>query len=86
MTQSPGWTFKKKLKNQDKQICEQASEHRGGANMSQGVDLSVAQRHYKGLVKAGRHGEAGAFMTICTGACWSPASLLEEGIITQEEA
>ena len=25
-------------------------------------------------------------MTICTGACWSPARLLEEGIINPEEA
>ena len=25
-------------------------------------------------------------MTICTGACWSPARLYEEGIITAEEA
>ena len=46
--------------------------------MEHGVDLSVAQRHYKGLVKAGKHREAGALMTICTGACWS--------LITHEEA
>ena len=38
------------------------------------------------LVCAGKHAEAGALMTICTGACWSPARLLEEGIITAEEA
>ena len=25
-------------------------------------------------------------MTICSGACWSPARLLEEGIITAEDA
>ena len=54
--------------------------------MSAGVDLSVAQRHYKGLVCAGKHQEAGALITICTGACWSPANLLEEGMITPEEA
>ena len=46
----------------------------------------MAQRHYKQLVWAGKHGEAGALMTICTGACWSPARLHEEGIITAEEA
>ena len=69
-----------------KKLWQQASEHRGGANLAQGVDLSVAQRHYKGLVNAGKHREAGALMTICTGACWSPARLLEEGIISQEEA
>ena len=33
-----------------KALWETASEHRGGANMSGGVDLSVGQRHYKGLV------------------------------------
>ena len=58
-----------------KELWRKASEHKGGANMTQGVDLSVAQRHYKGLVCAGKHREAGALMTICTGACWSPARL-----------
>ena len=60
-----------------KEIWRKASEHRGGSNMTKGVDLSVAQRHYKGLVCAGKDKEAGALMTICTGACWSPARLLE---------
>ena len=46
----------------------------------------MAQRHYKSLVCAGKHAEAGALMTICTGACWSPARLLDEGIISAEEA
>ena len=69
-----------------KALWEKGSDHRGGANMTKGVDLSVAQRHYKGLVCAGKHKEAGALMTICTGACWSPARLLEEGIIKPEEA
>ena len=41
-----------------KNLWQQASEHRGGASMTQGVDLSVAQRHYKGLVCAGKHREA----------------------------
>ena len=67
-------------------IWSQASTHRGWANMEKGVDLSVVQRHYKGLVKAGKHREAGALMTICTGACWSPARLAEEGIIEEDEA
>ena len=67
-------------------IWQKASEHRGGKNLELGADISVAQRHYKNLVCAGKHGEAGALMTICTGACWSPARLHEEGIITAEEA
>ena len=54
--------------------------------MEKGVDLSVVQRHYKGMVKACKHREAGALMTICTGACWSPARLVEEGIIKEDEA
>ena len=57
-------------KTRRKAIWEKASEHRGGENMSEGVDVSVAQRNYKGLVCAGKHQEAGALMTICTGACW----------------
>ena len=67
-------------------IWAKASAHRGGENMELGVDLTVAQRHYTGLVKAGRPREAGALMTICTGACWSPARLAEEGIVQPEEA
>ena len=54
--------------------------------MGEGVDLTVAQRHYKGLIKAGKHRDAGAPMTICTGACWSPARLAEEGMIKPEKA
>ena len=56
-----------------KAIWQKASAHRGGENLKEGADISVAQRHYKNLVCAGKHGEAGALMTICTGACWSPA-------------
>ena len=54
--------------------------------MAKGVDLTVAQKHYKGFIKAGKHRDAGALMTRCTGACWSPARLAEDGIITREEA
>ena len=54
--------------------------------MEERADVSVAQRHYKKLIHAGKHGEAGALMTICTGACWSPARLIEEDIIPTEEA
>ena len=54
--------------------------------MSEGVDPKVAQRHYKGLMKAGKHRNAGALMIICSGACWSPVRLAEEGIIKDEEA
>ena len=68
------------------EIWEEASSHRGGENLKEGADISVAQRHYKNLVQAGKHAEAGALMTICAGACWSPARLLEEGIITAGEA
>ena len=69
-----------------KELWRKASQHRGGANLEEGADVSVAQRHYKKIVHAGKHGEAGALMTICTGACWSPARLVEEGIIPPEEA
>ena len=67
-------------------LWKKAASHRGGKNLEQGADISVAQRHYKHLVCAGKHAEAGALMTICTGACWSPARLYEEGMITAEEA
>ena len=73
-------------KTRIKAIWDKASEHRGGANLKEGADISVAQRHYKTLIYAGKHAEAGALMTICAGACWSPARLHEEGIITVEEA
>ena len=73
-------------KTRIKEIWKQASNHRCEANLAEGADVSVAQRHYKQLIHAGKHGEAGTLMTICTGACWSPARLLEEGIIPQEEA
>ena len=56
-----------------KKIWPQASKHTGGDNMEKGADFPVVHRHYKGLVKAGKHREAGALMTICTGACWSAA-------------
>ena len=44
------------------------------------------KKDYKGLVEASKHREAGALMTICTRACWTPARLAEEGIIQAEEA
>ena len=69
-----------------KTIWEKASSHRDGENLKEGADISVAQRHYKKLVHAGRHAEAGALMNTYAGACWSPARLLEEGIITAKEA
>ena len=69
-----------------RELWKKASKHIGGANMEEGADVSVAQRHYEKLIHAGKHGEAGALMTICTGACWSPARLLEEDIIPTEEA
>ena len=65
-----------------------ASAHRGLEGVAQGIDptVAVAQTHYEGLIKAGKHRDAGALMTTCAGACWSPARLAEEGIITREEA
>ena len=74
------------MKTRIKALWEKAAEHRGGENFREGVDLSVTQRHYKNLAYAGKHSEAGALMTICSGACWSSARLLEEGIITAEDA
>ena len=69
-----------------KSLWQKASQHRGGANLEEGADLTVAQRHYKRLIHAGKHGEAGALMTICTGACWSPARLIEEDIIPRRRS
>ena len=54
--------------------------------MAEGADISVAQKHYKVIVKASKHRKAGAFMTICTGVCWSPARFVEAGIIQEDEA
>ena len=54
--------------------------------MKEGVDLTVTHRHYQGLIKAGKHRDAGALMITCTGVCWSPARLSEQGIVEQSEA
>ena len=50
-----------------KTIWETASAHRGGGNLKEGADISIAQSHYKNLVHAGKHAEAGALMTMCRG-------------------
>ena len=82
------WTDVKEEVQEDRinMILEKVALHRGGENMKNGIDLTVAHGHYKGLIKAGNHRDAAALMTICTGACWSLARLAEEGIITSNEA
>ena len=54
--------------------------------MAQRIDLTVAQKHHKGLSKAGKHRDVGETMSICAGACWPPARLVEEDIIKEEDA
>ena len=50
----------------------ESSQHRGGAGLAQGADYIAGKIHYRWLVKKGRMREAGALMSILTGAQWSP--------------
>ena len=73
-----------KDQNQNKRIqavSEIASHHKSVEGLADGADVTVAQKHYE----AGKHRNAKAFMTTCSGAFWSSAKLHEAGIITAEE-
>ena len=62
------------------QLCQEASKHRAGQGMENGVDWSVSHTHYNILVKEGKTDRAAPLMSIQTGALWSPARLAESGI------
>ena len=68
----------------EQHLWTQASHHRGGQGMENGVDMSVPIRHYNRLVKNGQTDKAPALASINAGALWCPARLEEAGIKNQD--
>ena len=68
------------LEIREAQLWTQASGHRGGLGMKDGVDMSVSVSHYNRLVKKGQTDKAAALASITSGALWCPARLEEAGI------
>ena len=50
------------------QLWPAMSRHRGGAGLDKGADLTAGRKHSRWLVKKGRMREAGALMSIMSGA------------------
>ena len=44
------------------------ANHRGGSGMASGADMTAGKGHYRWLVKKGRMREAGALVSVLTGA------------------
>ena len=61
------------------------AQHRAGQGLAHGADLNAARSHYRWLVTTCRMREAGALMSILTGALWSPQRLLQQEIVTPED-
>ena len=50
------------------QLWPAIAGHRGEAGLTRGADLTAGRKHYRWLVKKGRMREAGALMSIMSGA------------------
>ena len=60
-------------------------KHRAGQGLAHGADFTAGKKHYKLLVKKGRMREAGALMSILSGALWPPKRLVEQGTIGESD-
>eukprot|EP00973_Karenia_brevis_P072275 10041052-Karenia_brevis.AAC.1 len=56
----------------------QASQHRHGGGMEQGLDLTLTTKHYNWYIKNSKMSQAGAMMAIATGALWPGVRLDQE--------
>ena len=66
------------------QLWPAMARQRGGAGLEKGADLTAGRKHYRWLVKKGRMREAGALMSIMSGALWPPKRLIENKIIDED--
>ena len=67
------------------QLWPAITKHRGGAGLAQGADFTAGCKHYRWLVKKVKMREAGALMSIMSGAMWPPSRLLENKIIPEDD-
>eukprot|EP00973_Karenia_brevis_P015399 2106131-Karenia_brevis.AAC.1 len=51
-------------------LWKKAAEHRHGRGMENGLDLTLTTKHYNWYIKQGKMPQAGAIMTVLTGALW----------------
>eukprot|EP00973_Karenia_brevis_P037828 5218005-Karenia_brevis.AAC.1 len=51
-------------------LWRKATEHRHGKGMEDGRDLTLTTKHYNWYIKHGKMPQAGAIMTVFTGALW----------------
>eukprot|EP00973_Karenia_brevis_P016601 2273080-Karenia_brevis.AAC.1 len=47
-----------------------AAQHRHGADMEYGLDLTLSTKHYNWYIKQGKMSQAGALTAVYTGALW----------------
>ena len=67
------------------QLWPAMARHRGGAGLDKGADLTAGRKHYRWLLKKGRMREAGALMSIMSGALWPPKRLIEKNIVETDD-
>eukprot|EP00973_Karenia_brevis_P093075 12415529-Karenia_brevis.AAC.1 len=58
-------------------LWTKAAQHRQGAGMEHGLDLTLTTKDYNWYIKQGKMSQAGALMAVYTGALW-PGDRLEE--------
>eukprot|EP00973_Karenia_brevis_P074427 10340522-Karenia_brevis.AAC.1 len=55
-------------------VWAEASQHRHGAGVEHGLELSVTQKHYNRYIKQWKMSQAGALMAVLTGTmAWGHA-------------
>jgi len=71
----------------EKQQWKKASKHHNGEGLESDLpSLTPASRAYADFIKQGKHSEAAALERLVVNKVWSKERLLEEKIITDEEA